>query len=137
MNRDDARAVRRRVLAAAGQPVPAMRPRRQRRVHQPPVRIEHGEVDGGTGTVHVGNELAQAMGERLFAAHACQRGHRHVDAVGGLLEGADQQRVRRQLGEHPVAIFEGGLNRGGEPHHATAVVGPVAGVEGRLIARVE
>ena len=56
---------------------------------------------------------AQPVRQRLLAAHRGQRGHRHVQAVGGLLDGAGQQRVRGQLGEDPVAVIQRGPHRRG------------------------
>ena len=43
----------------------------------------------------------------------------------------------RQLGEHPVAVFQRRLHRRGEPHRVPQVVRPVVGVAHRLLARVE
>ena len=114
-----------------------MRPGRQRRVHQAAVRVQHREVDRGTGAVQVGDEAAQPVRQFLLAAHAGQRGHRHVEAAGGLFERAGQQRVRCQLGEDPVAVLQGGLHRRGEPHHASQVVRPIPASKRRCLARVE
>ena len=57
--------------------------------------------------------------------------------AGGLLESVGEQGVRRQLGEDPVAVLQSGLHRRGEPHHAAHIVRPIAGIERRLLARVE
>ena len=70
-----------------------MRPGRQRRVHQPPVRVEHREVDRGARTVQIRQEAAQPVRQRLLAAHAGQGGQRHVETAGGLLDGVGEQRV--------------------------------------------
>ena len=124
-------------LAVAAQPQPTVRPGRQRRVHQPPIRVEHGEVDRGARAVQICHKATQPVWQRLFAAHAGQSSQRHVETAGGLLESVGEQRVRRQLREDPVAVLQSGLHRRGEPHRAAHVVHPVPGVAHRLLARVE
>lgn len=105
MDRNGAAAMCRGLQPAVGQPQPAVRPGRQRRVHQPPGRVEHGEIDRGAGIVQVRHKAAQPVWQRLSAAHAGQGGHRYFAAAGGLFERADEQRVRRQFGEDPVAVL--------------------------------
>ncbi len=99
--------------------------------------VEHGEVDGGAGGVEVAGQCAQPVGQWLFAAHAGQRSRRHVEAAGGLVDRVGQQGVGGQLGEDPVAVFEGGLHRRGEAYGVAQVVHPVVGVAVGLLARVE
>ena len=124
-------------LTIARQQQRTMCPGRQRRVHQAPVWVEHREVHRGARAVQIRQEVAQSVRQRLLAAHAGQCGYRHVEAVGGLLDGMSEQGVWRQLGENPVAVFKRGLHRRGEPHRVPQVVRPVPGVAHRLVARVE
>ncbi len=51
--------------------------------------------------------------------------------MGGLFDGAGQQRMRRQLGENPVAVLERRLDRRGEADHLAQVVHPVVLIAAR------
>ena len=124
-------------LIVATQQQPTVRPGRQRRVHQPPIRVEHGEVHRGARTMQIRHKATQPVWQRLFAAHTGEGGHWYVETAGGLLESMREQRVGRQLGEDPVTVLQSGLHGGGEPHHAAHIVRPIAGIERRQLARVE
>ena len=87
--------------------------------------------------MQIRQEFAQPVRQCLLAPHAGQRSYRHVEALGGLLDGVGEQGVGCQLREDPVAVFQRRLHRGGEPHRVTQIVHPVTGIAHRPIARVE
>ena len=111
-----------------------MGPGGQRRIHQTTGGVGDGEVHRGAGAVHGGDELLHP--ERLRQVARRQRGDGHVEGGGILLDGAGEQRMRRQFTENPEAVFEGRLHGRGESHGVTQVFGPVVGVERRSLSRV-
>ena len=109
----------------------------QRGVDQIAVGQQRAEVHRGAGRVQIAEQRAQTVGHLLAATHTGQRGHRDVQRGSGLVDTTDQQRVRRQLGEHPETVLQRGLHGRGEPHGVAQVVDPVVDIAVRLLARVE
>ena len=73
VHRGRARTARLGVLAVGLDEEVPVGPGRQRRVDQPPARIQDGEIDCGAGAVQVGEEDAQSVRQRLVAPHAGER----------------------------------------------------------------
>ena len=93
MHRNGVSAMCLGVLSVGAQQQTTVGPGGQRRVHQPPSGVQHGEVDRRARAVHVRQEAAQSVRQLLPTAHGGQSGYRHVDAAGRLLDSAGEQRV--------------------------------------------
>ncbi len=113
-----------------------MRPARQWRIHQAPIRVLDREVHLGAGVVHVGDEAAQPERQLFPAPHRGKRCDRHVETGGVLLDRVGEQRMRSQLAEHSVPVLERGLYRRRESHRVPQVFHPVLAGERRSLARI-
>ena len=115
----------------------AMTPRRQRGIDQFALGKQSGEINAGTGGEEITHQRPQSVRHLLATTHGGNGGHRDVQCGRGLIDGTNQQRVRREFGENPEAVFERGLGRSREPDRVAKVVNPVVDIAVRLLARVE
>ena len=72
----------------------AMAPRRQRGVNQLTFWCQHREIDAGTGCEQVTHQSPKPVWRLLAATHSGDRRHRDIQRGRGLVDGANQQRVR-------------------------------------------
>ena len=114
-----------------------MTPRRQRRVEEFTAGQQCGEINAGSRGEQISEQGPEPVRGVLATTHGGNRGHRNVERGCGLVYGTNQQGMRRQFGEHPETVFEGGLGRGREPDRVAQIVNPVVDVTVRLLARIE
>ena len=115
----------------------AMAPGRQRGIEKLALGQQHREVNRGAGGEQITEQVIQAVRRLLPTAHPGNRRHRDVQRGSGLIDGANQEGVRRQFGEDAEAVLECGLSRSGEPDGVTQVVHPVVDVAVGLLTRIE
>ena len=113
-------------------PVPLGLPGVRRELDQSPrpVGVQCVPSDVVAGTMQSADAAQQRAGVVLIAA--LRRGHRNTLSTGGFEDGGGQHRVRRQLDEVRVTVFEHASHRRLEKHGGAGVLPPVR--RARLVA---
>ncbi len=135
-------AAQQRVLGAAAPcavarwPVGLPLPGGGRQVGEAATGAQRGEIDGAARAVHAHDPREEARYLVLVPHQRGQHGDRVPLPLGGLLDRAGEDRVRRDLGDERMAVLDHRSHSRREAHRSAQVGDPVLGVAVRDAPRI-